>query len=61
MSVATSERPWTQDETAEYLSCSTRHLSNLRKRGELRAIKIGTRVLFDPNDVRAFLENSKEA
>ena len=46
-------------EAARLLSCSTRTLYNLRKRGELPAIKIGEAVRYDVEDLREFIERAK--
>jgi hypothetical protein len=54
-------RLWTNTETAEFLQCTTRHLFNLRERGELEAVssKLG-KVLYWPLDVLDFAGVSME-
>ena len=49
-----------QTQTAKLLGVSERSLYNMRRRGKLRAVKLGERVLYDPEDVKAFLENCKD-
>jgi hypothetical protein len=34
---------------------------NLRRAGELRGVKIGSRTMYDPADLRAFVEHQKGA
>ena len=49
------------EEVAELLTITPRSVFNLRRSGQLRALKIGKLVKFDPVDVRAFIEASKNA
>jgi excisionase family DNA binding protein len=53
-------RCYSDAEAATLLSCSRRHVVNLRARGELRFSKIGKRVVIRHCDLIALLEaNSK--
>ncbi|HWE95464.1 MAG TPA: helix-turn-helix domain-containing protein [Tepidisphaeraceae bacterium] len=47
-------------QAARLLSICERSVDNLRKRGKLRAIKIGSRVLFDPHDLARAIEAQKQ-
>jgi excisionase family DNA binding protein len=42
--------------TAEMIGVSPGHVNNLIKRGELRAIKSGSRILIMDEDLRRYLE-----
>ncbi len=42
--------------TAELIGVSTGHVNNLIRRGELRAIKSGRRILIMDEDLRRYLE-----
>jgi DNA-binding transcriptional MerR regulator len=46
-------------ETARLLGVSAGTIDNLRTRGELASIKIGARRLYDVNDLRRFIAQSK--
>lgn len=41
---------------AELLSCSRRHVVNLRARGELKFAKVGKRIVIRHRDLAAFLD-----
>lgn len=43
---------------ADLLSCSRRHIVNLRARGDLKFTKIGKRVVIRQRDLVAFLERN---
>jgi excisionase family DNA binding protein len=49
----------TQDEVRKILRCSRVTLWRLRQSGELRAVIIAGHVLFDPADVRKYIERAK--
>jgi excisionase family DNA binding protein len=46
-------------EAAQFLRISIPMLDLLKARGELSSVKIGRRVLFDSQDLLAFIEKSK--
>lgn len=46
-------------EAARALGVSSGTIDNLRRRGELPSVKIGTRRLFDMDDLRRFIEARK--
>ncbi|MCX5672238.1 MAG: helix-turn-helix domain-containing protein [Planctomycetota bacterium] len=48
-------------EVARALRVSERTVWGLARRGDLRAVRIGRRLLFDPADLRAFIERQKTA
>jgi excisionase family DNA binding protein len=48
-------------EPARALRVSERTAWGLARRGDLRAVRIGRRLLFDPADLRAFIERQKTA
>jgi len=50
----------TAREAADALRLSLKSLWNLDKIGRLRAVRIGRRVLYDPIDLRRFIESSKD-
>ena len=53
---------YTAREAAEYLAISERSLWAITApRGQLRAVRIGRLIRYDPLDVAAFVESSKEA
>jgi excisionase family DNA binding protein len=53
-------RCYSDTEAAALLSCSRRHVVNLRARGAIRFAKIGKRIVIRHCDLVAFLEaNSK--
>lgn len=43
--------------TAEMIDVSTGHINNLIRRGELRAVKSGRRILIMDEDLRRYLES----
>ncbi len=46
-------------EAGRLLGVTPRTVFNLRQRGELPAVKIGTRVLYDRRDVEVFISRKK--
>lgn len=50
----------TADETAKALGVSARTVWTLTQEGALACIRIGRRVLYDPADVRAFVDRCRE-
>jgi excisionase family DNA binding protein len=49
-----------QEEAARLMSVSPRTLYNLRRRGQLRAVRIGTAgVRYDVRDLQKFIEQAK--
>jgi len=48
-------------EVARALRVSERTAWGLARRGDLPAVRIGRRLLFDPADLRAFIERQKTA
>jgi excisionase family DNA binding protein len=44
----------------QYLKISRPTLYSLINEGKIRTVKIGTRTLFDPEDVKKFIENQKQ-
>jgi len=51
----------TKDAAAALLSVSPRTLDNLRRRGRLRAVRIGTAgVRFDMRELRRFIDESTD-
>jgi excisionase family DNA binding protein len=46
-------------EVARALRVSERTAWGLARRGDLPAVRIGRRLLFDPADLRAFIERQK--
>jgi excisionase family DNA binding protein len=55
---ADAVRCYSDAEAAELLSCSRRHVVNLRARGLLKFAKIGKRVVIRHRDLLAFLEEN---
>lgn len=49
-----------RQEAAHLLGVSPGTIDNLRTRGELPSIKIGTRRLYDVTDLNLFIESRKE-
>lgn len=47
-------------DAAEWLGLSVKSLFNLRRRGALPFCRIGTRILYTPADLQAFVEQRKE-
>jgi excisionase family DNA binding protein len=50
----------TVDQTAKMLCVSPRTVWTLTHDGALASIKIGRRVLYDPADVRAFVDRCRQ-
>lgn len=48
------------DEAAWSLGVCERTLRNMVTRGQLRPVKLGTRTLFDPLDLRDMVESEKK-
>lgn len=48
-----------REDTARALGICTRHLFRLTATGELPAVRIGRRVLYDAATIRAFIERKK--
>ena len=48
-----------QREAAQAAGVCEKTLFNARRNGELRAVKIGTRVLYDPRDLNVWIERGK--
>ncbi len=46
-------------EASRYLCISEKTLWNLQKAGEVRAVKLGRLIRYDPADLDAFIEQSK--
>lgn len=57
--VSNVETLMTKEETANMLRVALRTIQNLVRDGKLKPVKIGSRVLFDPVDVRKFIEVAK--
>ncbi len=51
----------TARQTARALCISERLLYSITKLGELKAVRCGRRVLYDPADVRAWIESAKNS
>lgn len=47
-------------QAAEILNVSKRMVWRLIKEGELRSVRIGGRILVDPEDLREFIESNKQ-
>ena len=54
-----ADRLLTVPQVATRLQVSERQIRRLVKRGELRALRIGRRVLIDPRDLADFLERCR--
>lgn len=48
------------EEAATFLGLSSHTIRKMADRGDLPKVKIGTRTLFDPDDLRAFVAKAKE-
>ena len=57
---AVGRRPPLDTEAAAYCGITERHMRRLRAERRVAAIKLGGRVLYDPDDLDALLEASKE-
>jgi excisionase family DNA binding protein len=60
-SAASAPRLLSRPETAELLGVSERTLFALTKRGDVPAVRIGGRVLYDPRDLVGFIDSRKVA
>lgn len=49
-------QPWSMDAAAEFLQVCRRTLDNYVRKGHLKAIRIGTRVLLPDSEVRRIAE-----
>jgi excisionase family DNA binding protein len=49
------ESPWTVEEAAAWLRCSTEHIRRLARREQLRGVKFAGKWRFSPADVRALI------
>lgn len=56
MSAATLDRLLTPQEAAEVLSVSPRLVSDMARRGELPAVRVGRYVRFRPEDLAQWIE-----
>lgn len=45
-------------EVADLLRCSTRHVDNLRRRGRLRDVRVGRRVLVPMSEIHRLIADS---
>lgn len=50
---------WTSREAAKALAVSERTLWSLTQRGDIRCVRIGRAVRYDPTDLRAWIEACK--
>lgn len=50
---------WKVREAAEYLAISRRKLWSLTVCGEIKSIRIGRAVRYDPDDLKAWVEKRK--
>jgi excisionase family DNA binding protein len=50
----------TAEQTAKTLSISERTLWSLRERGEIRAVRIGRRVLYSTIELQRFIDSQLE-
>ena len=55
------ERLLTVGDAADFLAISRRQVYVLLERGELPAVRVGTRLRLIPADLRAYLEEHREA
>jgi len=55
-----AERLWDYADVAEYLRLAEVTVRKMVRRRELPVIRIGRRVLFDPSDIRSWLQTRKE-
>jgi excisionase family DNA binding protein len=56
-----TERLLTVADAAEFLAISRRQVYVLLERGELPAVRVGTRLRLIPADLRVYLEEHREA
>ena len=50
----------TAREAATALTISERFLYTMTQRGDIRAVRLGRAVRYDPKDLRAWIEKAKE-
>jgi excisionase family DNA binding protein len=50
----------TKDEACDLLRISPRSIDRLRSDGKLRALKLGDRVLFSPDELQRLLDAQRE-
>lgn len=55
-----TDRPMTPEQVAEMWGCSANHVRNLIKRGELRAWRLGSRLLRIPPEAVAEFEQHRQ-
>jgi len=48
----------TREEAAQTLRCSLRHVDQLRERGQLRDVRLGTRVLIPMSEIHRLIADS---
>jgi excisionase family DNA binding protein len=58
--VSTPAGALSRKDAATYLSCSTRYLDLLAKRGELRRAKIGAKTVFLLTELDRFLQSKMQ-
>jgi excisionase family DNA binding protein len=51
---------WSKRATAAALSVSTRTLDRERAKGNIRAVRVGGAVRFEPDEVERFIRKSRE-
>lgn len=51
---------WTRQETAESLGISQRTLDRMREADRIPSVRVGGRVMFDPIDIRKWIDSQKE-
>lgn len=49
----------TEKQAAKALTMSQRKLWTLREKGEIACVKSGRRVMYDPSDLRAWIDSNK--
>lgn len=59
--VATEPELWAAKTTAQRLSISDRKLWSLTASGQMPCVRVGRRVLYDPTDLRDWIDNLKNA
>jgi hypothetical protein len=53
------ERLLTKRDAADVCGVCPRSIDNFISRGELRVVRLGTRTMIDPRDLREFIESMK--
>ena len=48
-----------REDVATKLQCSPAHISNLTKRGVIRAIRLGKSVRYHPDDIETLIEENR--